>query len=88
MTSVCASVLEDLGVFGSVEMHELPLSLIPLERDVLSLELGAHSYRDIYLDSDYESIYEMGRALVALQRAFGNIPRILGKGDASRVRPL
>lgn len=84
VTSVCASVLEDLGVFGSVEMHELPMSLIPLERDVLSLELGARSYRDIYLDSDYESIYEMGRALVALQRAFGNIPRILGKGDASR----
>lgn len=61
------------------------MSLIPLEKDVLSLELGAQAYRDIFLDSLYDSIYEMARALVTLQRAFGLIPRILGKGDAARV---
>lgn len=62
------------------------MSLIPLERDVLSLELGAKAYRDIFLDSLYDSIYEMARSLVTLQRAFGLIPRILGKGDGARVR--
>lgn len=64
------------------------MSLIPLERDVLSLELGAKAYRDIFLDSLYDSIYEMARALVTLQRAFGLIPRIFGKGDAAKVGAL
>lgn len=49
ITSVCASTLEDLGVFGSVDLHEFPMTLIPLERDVLSLELGAQAYKDIFL---------------------------------------
>lgn len=39
---------------------------------------------NIAQDSNYDSIYELGRALVTLQRAFGLIPRILGKGDAAR----
>lgn len=85
MTSVCASTLEDLGVLGSVDIFEFPMALIPLERDVLSMELGAQSYKDIFLDSKYDSIYEMARSLLTLQRAFGLIPRLIGKGDAARV---
>ena len=49
VTSICATTLEDQGVLGSVDIHELPMSLIPLERDVLSMELGAQAYKDIYL---------------------------------------
>lgn len=85
VTSVCASTLEDLGVLGSVDIHEFPMVLIPLERDVLSMELGSQAYRDIFLDSNYDSIYEMARALITLQRAYGHIPRLIGKGDAARV---
>lgn len=38
MTSLCTSILSDLGVLGSLEIQELQLGLIPLETDVLSLE--------------------------------------------------
>lgn len=84
VTSVCANALEEFGVLGSVELVEFPLAVIPLERDLLSLELEAGGYRDIFYDSNYDPITEMARALVVVQRIFGNIPRILGKGDASR----
>lgn len=85
ITSVCTNMLEELGVLGSIELLELPMSLIPLEKDVLSMELGPQNYKDIFLDSNYDSISEMARSLTTLQRAFGLIPRILGKGDAARV---
>jgi len=38
MTTLCTTVLSDLGVLGSIEVQELQLGLIPLEKDVLSLE--------------------------------------------------
>lgn len=43
MTSLCTSILSDLGVLGSLEIQELQLGLIPLENDVLSLE-----YEDVW----------------------------------------
>lgn len=38
MTTLCTTLLSDLGVLGSIEVQELQLGLIPLEKDVLSLE--------------------------------------------------
>jgi hypothetical protein len=33
-------------------------------------------------------VYDMGKALMTIQRAFGLIPRIIGKGDQAKVRIL
>lgn len=41
-------ILEDEGVLGDVSIAEFPLYFIPLEQDVLSLELG-DSFGDLYL---------------------------------------
>ena len=38
MTTLCTNLLSDLGVLGSVEVQEFQLGLIPLDKDVLSLE--------------------------------------------------
>lgn len=43
MTALCTTVLSDLGVLGSLEIQEFQLGLIPLEKDVLSLE-----YEDVW----------------------------------------
>lgn len=37
-------------------------------------------------DNDPEPVYDLAKALMTLQRAFGTIPRIIGKGSASRVK--
>lgn len=36
-------------------------------------------------DLDYGPIYDLGKALMIIQKAYGLIPRMLGKGDAARV---
>lgn len=47
-TLVCNKILEDAGVLGDVSVEEFPLYLIPLEQDVLSLELP-DSFGELYL---------------------------------------
>lgn len=47
-TLVCNKIFEDAGVLGDVAISEFPLYFVPLEQDVLSLELET-SYGDLYL---------------------------------------
>lgn len=48
ITSLCRRVLEDEGVLGDLQLVEYPLKWIPLEKDVLSLELG-DAAKEIFL---------------------------------------
>jgi hypothetical protein len=43
MSTMCTTVLSELGVLGSIDAQEFQLGLIPLEKDVLSLE-----YEDVW----------------------------------------
>ncbi|KAI5479038.1 ATP binding protein [Pseudohyphozyma bogoriensis] len=83
MTTLCTSTLSDLGVLGSLDIQEFQLGLIPLERDLLSLEED-NVWKKLALEGDYSPVYDMGKALMTLQRAFGIIPRIIGKGDSAK----
>lgn len=42
------TVLEEAGIIGDVNIAEFPLYFMPLEEDVLSLELE-NSFSDLYL---------------------------------------
>ncbi|KAG8976540.1 hypothetical protein FRB90_009111, partial [Tulasnella sp. 427] len=59
------------------------LEFIPLEEDLLSLELKS-TYKEIFLDGDETSIYYAAQALLTIQQAYGLFPRILGKGDGAK----
>lgn len=83
VTELCRRVLEDEGVVGDITLAEFKLELIPIENDVLSLELDDVS-RDIFLRGDDTPIYYSALALGTLQRAFGSIPRVVAKGDAAQ----
>jgi hypothetical protein len=52
MTALCTAVLSDLGVFGSIEIHEFPMGFIPLEKDLLSME-----YEDVYRKLSLVRVY-------------------------------
>ena len=41
-------ILEDEGVLGDVNVSELPISFLPLEDDIFSLELD-EAFNDLYL---------------------------------------
>ena len=47
-TLVCNKILEDAGILGDLSVEEFPLFFVPLEQDVLSLELDS-SFGDLYL---------------------------------------
>ncbi|ODO00685.1 ATP-binding protein [Cryptococcus wingfieldii CBS 7118] len=83
VTELCRKVLEDQGVAGDVTLSEFKLGLIPMEDDLLSLEMEDVS-RDIYMNGDDTPIYHSSLALMTFQRAFGLFPRIIGKGDAAK----
>lgn len=47
-TLVSNKILEDEGVLGDVNVSEFPMYFLPLEDDLLSLELG-DTFIDLYL---------------------------------------
>ena len=82
-TLVSNKILEDEGVLGDVNIFELPIYFLPLEDDLLSLELG-DAFNDLYLSHDPNPIYLASRALMYIQQRHGLFPRILGKGENAR----
>ncbi|KZO91497.1 Sec1-like protein [Calocera viscosa TUFC12733] len=82
-TILCDRILEEEGVFGDITLGQLKLEFIPLEEDVLSLEME-NTYKEVFLDGDNTAIYYSAQALMTVQQAFGLFPRIIGKGDASK----
>lgn len=87
-TLVSEKILEEAGVLGDTSIAELPLYFLPLEKDILSLELE-DSFGDLYLRKDPTPTYLLARALMLIQKKHGLFPRITGKGDnAKRLADL
>lgn len=81
---VCERVLEQEGVFGYVSIDEYQLDLIPLDKDVLSLELPEF-FRSYFLDGDQTWCHTAARALLNLQQVFGLIPNVYGIGRSAQI---
>lgn len=75
-------------MLGDTNITEFPLYFVPLEQDLLSLELE-DSFGDLYLRNDPTPTFLMARALMLIQQKHGLFPRITGKGDnAKRLADL
>jgi hypothetical protein len=87
-TLVSEQILEQAGVLGDTSIAEFPLYFLPLEKDLLSLELE-DSFADLYLRNDPTPTFLLARALMLIQQKHGLFPRITGKGDhAKRLADL
>ncbi|KAJ5665823.1 Sec1-like protein [Penicillium maclennaniae] len=82
-TLVSNAVLEEAGIIGDINLAELPLYFLPLEQDILSLELD-DAFSDLYLNKDPGCIFHSAKALMGIQQKHGYFPRIIGKGDNAR----
>jgi len=82
-TLVSEKILEEAGVLGDTSIAEFPLYFLPLEKDLLSLELD-DSFADLYLKKDPTPTYLLARALMLIQQKHGLFPRITGKGDNAK----
>lgn len=83
-TLVCERALKDTGVYGNCVIGEFHLNLVPLDSDVMSMELPL-SFKNCNLHGDQTSLFYAAHAIMQLQNLFGVIPRITGKGEASRA---
>ncbi|KXS96872.1 hypothetical protein AC578_6216 [Pseudocercospora eumusae] len=87
-TLVSNLILEEHGVLGEANITEFALNFVPLEPDVLSLELE-DAFSSLSLRKDPTSIFASAKALMLMQKQYGLFPRILGKGDnAKRLAEL
>lgn len=84
VTRMCTDRLVQGCVLGSLSITALPCELFPVDSDLLSLELP-HMYREVYVDADPTALHACASALNAVQRYFGRIGRVYGKGQVAQT---
>lgn len=78
-TMLCEHALAELGVYGDVITGEINLELFPCDEDVMSMCLPT-AFRELYLEGDPSCLYYVSRALITLQRIYGDFEYLLAKG--------
>ncbi|ANB13060.1 tethering complex ATP-binding subunit VPS33 [Sugiyamaella lignohabitans] len=78
-------VLEEARVLGDVNIHSWPVHFLPIDEDILSLNLQSAGFEETYLDGIPSAIHRSAQAIQSLQERYGLIGRITGKGDAARI---
>ncbi|OPJ70247.1 vacuolar protein sorting-associated protein 33B [Patagioenas fasciata monilis] len=81
---VCEMVLEEEGVFGDVTCDEWSFYLLPLDEDIISMELPEF-FRDYFLEGDHRWINTIARALQLLNSLYGPFSRAYGIGRCAKM---
>ncbi|XP_069840348.1 vacuolar protein sorting-associated protein 33B [Dendropsophus ebraccatus] len=81
---VCDMILEQEGVYGDVTSDEWSFYLLPLDNDIISMELPEF-YRDYFLEGDQRWIGTVTRALHLLNSIFGPVAKVYGIGRCAKM---
>lgn len=86
---LCENQLKSKGVFGSFQVIDnFKCQLFPMDSDVLSMEY-TNAYKELYIEGDLTCLHQSATALCTIQKLYGRIPRIVGKGKFSeKVKEL
>lgn len=82
ITKLCEKELASLQKEGHIRVAAFSVDLIPLETDVMSLELDK-SFREYVLEADTTPLFYAAKSIMKLQSLYGVIPSIRGKGSAA-----
>ncbi|NWU88564.1 VP33B protein, partial [Upupa epops] len=80
----CEMVLEEEGVFGDVTCDEWSFYLLPLDEDLISMELPEF-FRDYFLEGDHRWINSVARALQLLNSLYGPFSKCYGIGRCAKM---
>ncbi|XP_041811827.1 vacuolar protein sorting-associated protein 33B isoform X1 [Chelmon rostratus] len=80
----CEAVLEEQGIFGDVTTDEWAFYLLPLDDDIISLELPEF-FRDNFLAGDQRWVRTAGNALRLLHSLYGPFSKVYGIGRCSKM---
>jgi len=72
-------LFEEEGLAGVVDLHEFCWEFIPLDYDLLSLELPSF-FRSHFISGDLSGLPVVARAIWGLKSLFGNIPNMFAQG--------
>uniref|UniRef100_A0A5K3EUS8 Sec1 family domain-containing protein 1 n=2 Tax=Mesocestoides corti TaxID=53468 RepID=A0A5K3EUS8_MESCO len=83
---VCKAFLQETQVYNRLSgVYELPLTLLPLDSDLLSME-DPDSFASFSLHENEVSLFNLAKGLMKFQAVYGLFPRIRSKGaKAKRV---
>lgn len=82
-SQLCEKHLTIRGVLSSITIQEFPCDIFPFDSDVMSLELQ-NDFRENTLEGDPTCLYNTAQALKTIQKLYGVIPRVFGKGPAAK----
>ncbi|XP_054466386.1 vacuolar protein sorting-associated protein 33B [Anoplopoma fimbria] len=80
----CEAVLEEQGILGDVTTDEWSFYLLPLDEDIISLELPEF-FRDNFLAGDQRWVRTAGSALHLLHSLYGPFSKVYGIGRCSKM---
>ncbi|XP_029000592.1 vacuolar protein sorting-associated protein 33B [Betta splendens] len=80
----CDAVLEEQGIFGDVTTDEWPFYLLPLDEDIISLELPEF-FRDNFLAGDQRWVRTISNVLHQLYSLYGPFSKVYGIGRCSKM---
>ncbi|KAK7065500.1 putative STXBP unc-18 S1 [Halocaridina rubra] len=83
-TTWVTNLLEEEGLFGIVTLHEFTPDFIPLDDDLLSLEMN-NFFRDAFLEGDFSGCVSIARAVHTLEGLYGRIPNVVAHGRAAKA---
>jgi vacuolar protein sorting-associated protein 33A len=86
---LCENQLKTKGVFGSFQIiDEFKCQLFPFDSDVLSMEY-IDAFKQLHIEGDLTCLHHSAKALCLIQKMYGRIPKIIGKGKFSeKVKEL
>ncbi|KAL0243107.1 hypothetical protein GEMRC1_005668 [Eukaryota sp. GEM-RC1] len=82
VTQVVTRLLEQRNILSSLKLAALPLNLIPLDDDILSLEHPL-SFRQVFIDGDTSAVYQVAHSILDIERRHGVIVKIVALGKHS-----
>nr|CAD7427329.1 unnamed protein product [Timema monikensis] len=83
-SKVCEKFLMTKGVFGTLTfIEEFACNLFPFDSDLMSMELE-DAYKEYHLENDPTCLYQVAESVMGLQRLFGTIPAVYGKGAGAK----
>ncbi|XP_060550699.1 vacuolar protein sorting-associated protein 33B isoform X2 [Pantherophis guttatus] len=80
----CELVLEEEGIYGDVTWDEWSFSLLPLDNDIISMELPEF-FRDYFLEADQRWINTVAQALQLMNSLFGPFTETYGIGRCAKM---
>ncbi|XP_066592546.1 vacuolar protein sorting-associated protein 33A [Prorops nasuta] len=80
---LCIKKLQIRGVYGSFTLiEEFKCDLFPFDNDLLSMELPA-AFKEYTLENDPTCLYQVAQAIHGLQKLYGKILKVTGRGPAA-----